>query len=149
MQYASSSSFSFASHVYESFPTERPVFENRNFLAGLGNRIAQRPIADEKTLESFLHYSVEDPVRAIIQELKQEEEVRRSFQIGDGVIFENHPHALSDVAEEAIERETQSTPPRTPGHRKRSQTAATGSDLRLSIRQYCVFPSHHALHFRV
>ncbi|KAI8396436.1 hypothetical protein FOFC_20984 [Fusarium oxysporum] len=84
--------------AYESFPTERPVFENRDFLAGLGNRIAQRPIADEKTLESFLHDSVEDP-------------------IGDGVIFENHLHALSDVAEEAIERETQSTP-RTPDHRR-------------------------------
>ncbi|KAH7228557.1 uncharacterized protein BKA55DRAFT_716421, partial [Fusarium redolens] len=95
--------------------------------------IAQRPIADEKTLESFLHNSVEDPVRAIIQELKQEEEVRRSFQIGDGVIFENHPHALSDVAEEAIERETLSILPRTPDHRR---------DLKqLRPDQICVYRS--------
>ncbi|RKK17192.1 hypothetical protein BFJ66_g18000, partial [Fusarium oxysporum f. sp. cepae] len=43
--------------LYDSFPTESRVFENRNFLAGLGNRISQRPIADEKTLEYFLHNS--------------------------------------------------------------------------------------------
>ncbi|KAJ9413473.1 hypothetical protein QL093DRAFT_2475958 [Fusarium oxysporum] len=107
--------------LYGSFPTESRVFENRNFLAGLGNRISQRPIADEKTLEYFLHNSVEDPVRAIIQQLKQVEEVRRGFQIGDGVVFENHPHALSDVAEEVVERETPSTPPpppQTPDHRR-------------------------------
>ncbi|KAJ9413803.1 hypothetical protein QL093DRAFT_2500296 [Fusarium oxysporum] len=107
--------------LYGSFPTESRVFENRNFLAGLGNRISQRPIADEKTLEYFLHNSVEDPVRAIIQQLKQVEEVRRAFQIGDGVVFENHPHALSDVAEEVVERETPSTPPpppQTPDHRR-------------------------------
>ncbi|EXL89866.1 hypothetical protein NOF04DRAFT_10380, partial [Fusarium oxysporum II5] len=73
---------------------------------------------DEKTLEFFLHDSVGDPVKAIIEELKQEKEVRRRFQIGDGVIFENHPHALSDVAEEAIEGEAQSTAQRTPGHRR-------------------------------
>ncbi|KAK2670233.1 hypothetical protein RAB80_014370 [Fusarium oxysporum f. sp. vasinfectum] len=74
--------------------------------------------ADEKTLEYFLHNSVEDPVRAIIQQLKQVEEVSSAFQIGDGVVFENHPHALSDVAEEVVDRETPSTPPQTPDHRR-------------------------------
>uniref|UniRef100_A0A0D2YCW4 Uncharacterized protein n=1 Tax=Fusarium oxysporum (strain Fo5176) TaxID=660025 RepID=A0A0D2YCW4_FUSOF len=122
--------------LYDAFPTETRVFENRNFLAGLGNRISQRPIADEKTLEYFLHNSVEDPVRAIIQQLKQVEEVSRAFQIGDGVVFENHPHALSDVAEEVVERETPSTPPpppQTPDHRR---------DLKqLRPDQICVYRS--------
>ncbi|KAK2675190.1 hypothetical protein RAB80_002234 [Fusarium oxysporum f. sp. vasinfectum] len=119
--------------LYDSFPTESRVFENRNFLAGLGNRISQRPIADEKTLEYFLHNSVEDPVRAIIQQLKQVEEVSRAFPIGDGVVFENHPHALSDVAEEVVDRETPSTPPRTPDHRR---------DLKqLRPDQICVYRS--------
>ncbi|KAH6988643.1 hypothetical protein EDB80DRAFT_756024 [Ilyonectria destructans] len=49
------------------------------------------PVPDEKTLEYFLYNS-----------LKEVEEVRRAFQIGDGVVFENHPHALSDVAEEVL-----------------------------------------------
>ncbi|KAK2122128.1 hypothetical protein NOF04DRAFT_1197167 [Fusarium oxysporum II5] len=135
--------------LYDSFPTESRVFENRNFLAGLGNRISQRPIADEKTLEYFLHNSVEDPVRAIIQQLKQVEEVSRAFQIGDGVVFENHPHALSDVAEEVVDRETPSTPPRTPDHRRDlnqlrpDQICVYRSDNTLSSRRTMVYVSEY------
>ncbi|KAG7430111.1 hypothetical protein Forpi1262_v008280 [Fusarium oxysporum f. sp. raphani] len=135
--------------LYGSFPTESRVFENRNFLAGLGNRISQRPIADEKTLEYFLHNSVEDPVRAIIQQLKQVEEVSRAFQIGDGVVFENHPHALSDVAEEVVERETPSAPPRTPDHRRDlnqlrpDQICIYRSDNTLSSRRTMVYVSEY------
>ncbi|KAH8742606.1 hypothetical protein F5883DRAFT_595738 [Diaporthe sp. PMI_573] len=135
--------------LYDSFPTDRRIFENRNFLAGLGNRISQRPIADEKTLEYFLHNSVEDPVRAIIQQLKQGEEVSRAFQIGDGVVFENHPHALSDVAEEVVDRETPSTPPRTPDHRRDlnqlrpDQICVYRFDNTLSSRRTMVYISEH------
>ncbi|KAJ9413640.1 hypothetical protein QL093DRAFT_2486717 [Fusarium oxysporum] len=135
--------------LYDTFPTESRVFENRNFLAGLGNRISQRPIADEKTLEYFLHNSVEDPVRAIIQQLKQVEEVSRAFQIGDGVVFENHPHALSDVAEEVVERETPSTPPQTPDHRRDlnqlrpDQICVYRSDNTASSRRTMVYVSEY------
>ncbi|KAK2134255.1 hypothetical protein NOF04DRAFT_1367413 [Fusarium oxysporum II5] len=116
------------------------VFKNQNFLAGLGNRISQRPIADEKTLKYFLHNSVEDPVRAIIQQLKQVEEVSRAFQIRDSIVFENHPHALSDVAEEVMDRETPSTPPRTPDHRR---------DLnQLQPDQICIYQSDNTLSSR-
>ncbi|KAK6829337.1 hypothetical protein PG995_005377 [Apiospora arundinis] len=104
--------------LYDTFPTDSRVFENRNFLVGLGNRISQRLIADEKTLEYFLHNSVEDPVRAILQQLKRVEEVGNAYQIGDGIIFENHPHAISDVAEEVVARETPASPPQTPNHRR-------------------------------
>ncbi|KAF3351634.1 hypothetical protein VDGD_05194 [Verticillium dahliae] len=123
--------------LYDSFPTDRRVFENRNFLDVLGNRVSQRPIADEKTLEYFLHNSVEDPVRAIIHQLKMVEEVSRAFQIGDGVVFDNHPYALSDVAEEVVDRETQSTRPRTPDHR--------GDLNQLRPDQICVYRSDNAL----
>lgn len=56
--------------LYDTFPTDSRVFENRAFLSGLGERVSSRRIADEKTLEYFLHNSVEDPVRAIIDQLK-------------------------------------------------------------------------------
>ncbi|KAM5529414.1 hypothetical protein FOXYSP1_17258 [Fusarium oxysporum f. sp. phaseoli] len=126
--------------LYDTNPTESHVFENRNFLAGLGHRISQRPIADEKTLEYFLHNSVEDPVRAIIQQLKQVEEVSRAFRIGDGVVFENHPHALSDVSEGFVDRETPLIPPRTSDHRR---------DLkRLRPDQICVYRSDNTLSSR-
>ncbi|KAK8093173.1 uncharacterized protein PG998_014574 [Apiospora kogelbergensis] len=78
--------------------------------------ILRRPIADEKTVEYFLHNSVEDLVRAILEQLKTEE-VGSIFQIGDGIVFENHPHAISDVAE-VVARDTPATPPRTPNHRR-------------------------------
>lgn len=125
--------------LYNTFPAESRVFENRALLAGLGNRISQRPIADKKMLENFMHNSTEDPVRAIIEQLKQEEDVRRVFELGDGVIFENHPHALSDAAEEVVDRETPSTP-RTPDHRR---------DLhRLRPDQICVYRSDNTLFTR-
>lgn len=130
--------------LYDTFPAESRLFENRTFLVGLGNRISQRPIADEKMLESFLHNSVEDPVRAIIQQLKGVEEVRGAFEIGDGIIFENHPHALSDVSEEVVDRETPSTP-RTPDHRldlnqlRPDQICIYRSDDTLSSRRTMVY----------
>jgi hypothetical protein len=46
------------------------------------------------------------------------------FDIGNGIIFENHPHAISDAAEEVVERETPSTPPQTPDQRPPSATPA-------------------------
>ncbi|KAH7112671.1 hypothetical protein EDB81DRAFT_922641 [Dactylonectria macrodidyma] len=100
--------------VYECFPTETRAFESQNFLAGLGKRVSQRSIADEKTLESFMHNSVEDPVRVIVEQLKQVEDVSNAFDMGSGMVFENHPHAISNVAEEVVARENASTPPQTP-----------------------------------
>ncbi|KAJ4308780.1 hypothetical protein N0V84_011896 [Fusarium piperis] len=123
--------------LYDTFPAQSRAFENRSFLAGLGNRISQRSIANEKTLEHFLHNSVEDPVRAIIEQLKQVEEISSAFDMGNGIIFENHPHAISDVAEEVVAREIPSTPPQTP-----HQTL----DLnQLRPDQICVYRSNDAL----
>lgn len=122
--------------VYDTFPADSRVFENRAFLTGLGKRISVRKIADEKTLESFLHSSVEDPVKAIIGKFKEVEGVRSAFDLGNGIIFENHPHAISDVAEEVVYRDTPSTPPATPNH---------SLDFnRLRPDQICVYRSNDA-----
>ncbi|KAK2469699.1 hypothetical protein H9L39_18514 [Fusarium oxysporum f. sp. albedinis] len=100
-------------------------------------------------LEYFLHNTVEDPVRAIIQQLKQVEEVIRTFRIGDGVVFENHPHALSDVSEEVVDRETPLIPPRTPDHRRDfkqlrpDQICVYRSDNTLSSRRTMVYVSEY------
>ncbi|RSL44302.1 hypothetical protein CEP53_011301 [Fusarium sp. AF-6] len=150
--------------LYDSFPPDRHAFENRNLLAGMGERISQRLVGDEKTLEYFLHLSVEDPVRAIIQQLKLVEEVKRAFRIGDGVIFENHPHALNDGADNVVERETQdpATPVQTPDHRidlnklRPDQICVYRSDDTLTSRRSMVYvceykPPHKltAQHLRV
>ncbi|UNI15341.1 hypothetical protein JDV02_001881 [Purpureocillium takamizusanense] len=104
--------------LYGCVPLDNQVFESRNFLAGLGRRVAQRSIADEKTLEYFMHNSVEDPVRVIMDKLRQVNEVREAFDVGNGIVFENHPHAISDVADEVMFRDGASTPPQTPDHRQ-------------------------------
>ncbi|KAF9878762.1 hypothetical protein CkaCkLH20_03662 [Colletotrichum karsti] len=123
--------------LYDTFPSDRRCFESRSFLSGLGSRIARRKITDEKALEYFLHNSVEDPVRAIMDELKEVEEVKSAFDLGNGIVFENHPHAISDAAEEVVDRNVPSTPPSTPH--------TSNVDLKqLRADQICVYRSETA-----
>ncbi|CAJ2500638.1 Uu.00g034910.m01.CDS01 [Anthostomella pinea] len=98
--------------LYNTFLTNERRFESRSVLYGLGQRISNRRISNEKALEYFLHTSVEDPVRLVVDQLKAVEEVRRAFGIGDGIVFENHPNALSDIADEV--RQAATTLPQTP-----------------------------------
>ncbi|KAJ9413117.1 hypothetical protein QL093DRAFT_2532879 [Fusarium oxysporum] len=114
--------------LYDSFPTETRVFENRNFLAGLGNRIRLEPSYNSSN------------------------RWKRSaglFRSGDGVVFENHPHALSDAAEEVVERETPSTPPPPPPPPPPPQTPDHRRDLKqLRPDQICVYRSDNTLSSR-
>ena len=119
--------------LYATCSPERRVFEDRNFLAKLGKRLSLRSVKDEKTLEYFMHIGVEDPVTAIMDELKTVVEVRSAFDVGNGIIFENHPSAISEDAEEVIAREAALSPPQTPGH---------GLGLnQLRLDQICVYRS--------
>ncbi|KAI1418857.1 hypothetical protein F5Y12DRAFT_721519 [Xylaria sp. FL1777] len=119
--------------LYETFSPENRVFESRAILAGLGRRMSDWPIKDEKTLEHFLHICVEDPVRIIMKELKNVDEFRRNYDIGNGIIFQNHPNAISEDATEVVARQAISSQPQTPGH---------GLDLReLRPDQICVYRS--------
>lgn len=121
--------------LYDTFPAERRVFENKNFLDGLGNRVSKRSVAD-KTLEYFLRNSVENPAKNIIEQLKEATGVSSAFNIGNGIIFENHPHAISDTAEEVVDSETPSTPPQTPGQqRDLERTKSASADPIMYIRQ--------------
>ncbi|KAH8746516.1 hypothetical protein F5883DRAFT_392108, partial [Diaporthe sp. PMI_573] len=89
---------------FATFPTKQHLFENQAFLIGLGERIARRPIADKKMLERFLHETVENLVQAVVEELKLVEDVKSVFNLGNGIVFENYPHTISDVAKEIVER---------------------------------------------
>ncbi|KAI0458836.1 hypothetical protein F5B21DRAFT_457909 [Xylaria acuta] len=119
--------------LYATCSPERRAFENRSFLAGLGRRLLLRLIRDEKTLEYFMHVSVEDPVTAIMDELRKVGEFRSAFDIGNGIVFESHPSAISDDAEEVVVREAALSPPQTPDR---------GLDLnQLRPDQICVYRS--------
>ncbi|KAJ3499733.1 hypothetical protein NLG97_g115 [Lecanicillium saksenae] len=136
------------------------VFESRSFLSGLGDRISKRPVANEKALEYFLHNSVEDPVKLILQQLKEVNEIGSIYDIGGGVVFENHPSAISDIADEVVDRET-SSPPRTPysgrvsNQLRPDQICVYRSDDGLSTRHMiyvCEYKAPHKLtapHLRV
>ncbi|QBZ56794.1 hypothetical protein PoMZ_01710 [Pyricularia oryzae] len=102
--------------IYDTFPADNRIFENRTFLTGLGKRISGRRILNEKTLESFFHINVEDPVKTIINQLRKVEKIKNAFDLGKGIIFKNHIHAINDVAGKVVYRDTPSTPPATPNH---------------------------------
>ncbi|GAB0135899.1 hypothetical protein EsDP_00004221 [Epichloe bromicola] len=104
--------------LYECVPLDNRVFESQGFLAGLGRRVAQRSIADERTLEYFMHNSVEDPVGVIMDQLRQFSDVGDAFDVGTDIVFEKHPHAISDVADEVMSRGNASIPSLTPDHRR-------------------------------
>ena len=101
--------------LYSTFPSQTEAFETQNFLHGLGERISRKKVANEKDLEYFQHNSVEDPVRLIIQRLATDDGIRNEFDVGDGVVFENHPSAISDEAREVVGRQVTGSPPMTPG----------------------------------
>ncbi|KAK8103345.1 uncharacterized protein PG998_010378 [Apiospora kogelbergensis] len=118
--------------LYSLYPTETRAFESLAFLHGLGERIARKRIANEKDLEYFQHISVEDPVRSIVEHLVSVDEVRAAFALGDGIVFENHPNAISDISEEVVDRLATSQRPRTPDQPRFER-------LRLRPDQICIY----------
>ncbi|KAI1302514.1 hypothetical protein F5Y03DRAFT_407847 [Xylaria venustula] len=98
--------------LYATFPTETEAFESKHFLHVLGKRLARKKVANEKALEYFQHNAVEEPVRSVFERLVMEGAVRNEFDIGNGIVFENHPNAISDVAEEVVDRRATQLPPR-------------------------------------
>ncbi|KAG7043050.1 hypothetical protein JMJ78_0006554 [Colletotrichum scovillei] len=93
-------------HPLLHFPADRRGFESTSFLSGRESRIAKRKTTDEKAVECFPKYSVEGPVKTIMDELKKAKEVQSAFDLVNGLVSENHPHALSDAAAEIVERES-------------------------------------------
>ncbi|KAH6653433.1 hypothetical protein BKA67DRAFT_593316 [Truncatella angustata] len=121
--------------LYGTFPVSDRRFESRGFLTSLGQRIAKRPISCEKTLEYFLHNSVEDPVREIFDQLRD--------------VDQNHPNVISDVAEEVVDRQASSIPPQTPdqgkdpGRIRPNQSCVYQFDDELSTRRTMLYVSKY------
>ncbi|KAK0655275.1 hypothetical protein B0T16DRAFT_363761 [Cercophora newfieldiana] len=110
--------------------SQERVFESRSFLRGLGQRMARRKIGNEKALEFFQHFAVEDPVSLIVDELAKGSPVMDEFDIGSGISFENHVSGLSEWGEEVVQRRAR--------HLGKAG-AATPSPPPLQPDQICVF----------
>ncbi|KAF7158979.1 hypothetical protein CNMCM6106_005933 [Aspergillus hiratsukae] len=75
----------------------RRLFPSIAALEELGRRFARRKLSSEQDLESYERFAVEDHVHDVIAELCKIPETRKRFQLGDGVIFDNHSNALHEA----------------------------------------------------
>jgi hypothetical protein len=86
--------------VSEYIAQDAGHFSSIQYLTELGQDLCDRPLASEKDLEAYQRLAVERPTTHIISHLQQIEEARHAFNLGGGVIFENHANTLSDSNEE-------------------------------------------------
>ncbi|KAF5133084.1 Polysialic acid O-acetyltransferase [Metarhizium anisopliae] len=80
-----------------SFPLDERLFSSKHGVSSIGT-VVDKPIASEKMLELFMHLAIENPVQIIVEKLALKNILVDRYSIGAGVIFENHPSAISDVA---------------------------------------------------
>ncbi|KAL5312936.1 hypothetical protein ACEPPN_019362 [Leptodophora sp. 'Broadleaf-Isolate-01'] len=86
--------------VSEFIPQDAKHFSSIQYLKELGQDLCDRPLASEKDLEAYQRLAVERPTTHIISHLQRIEEARHAFDLGEGIIFENHANTLSDNNEE-------------------------------------------------
>jgi hypothetical protein len=86
--------------TYEYIPRDATLFGSTQYLTELGQDLCDRPLASEKDLEAYQRLAVERPTTHVISHLQRIEEARRAFNLGEGIIFENHANTLSDSNEE-------------------------------------------------
>jgi hypothetical protein len=89
--------------ICEYIPRDAKLFSSTHYLTELGKDLCDRPLASERDLEPYQRLAVERPTTNIISHLKRIEEARREFNLGEGIIFENHANTLSDSNEEVHE----------------------------------------------
>ena len=86
--------------VSEYIPQDAEHFSSIQYLKELGQDLCDRPLASEKDLETYQRLAVERPATSIISYLLGIEEARYAFNLGEGIIFENHTNTLSDSNDE-------------------------------------------------
>ncbi|KAM3067066.1 hypothetical protein ACMFMG_011739 [Clarireedia jacksonii] len=86
--------------VLEHIPQDARLFSTTQYLTELGLNICDRPLASEKDLETYQRLAVERPTTDIISYLQGSKDARDTFDLGEGIIFENHANTLSDSNEE-------------------------------------------------
>ncbi|KAH6645568.1 hypothetical protein BKA67DRAFT_651321 [Truncatella angustata] len=134
--------------LYGTFPVSDRRFESRGF-DGPWPANCQATDILRKDARVFLHNGVEDPVREIFDQSRDVDQVPHEFGIGNGIVFENHPNVISDVAEEVVDRQASSIPPQTPdqgkdpGHIRPDQICVYRFDDELSTRRTMLYVSEY------
>ena len=86
--------------TYEYIPRDAELFSSTQYLTELGQDLCDRSLASEKDLEAYQRLAVERPTTHIISHLQRIEGARHAFDLGEGIVFENHANTLSDSNEE-------------------------------------------------
>ncbi|KAK4655460.1 hypothetical protein QC762_0050250 [Podospora pseudocomata] len=86
--------------VIAFFPETLQLLESRDFVQGIGSRLAAgSPIGSERDLERFHHTAVELPVQCIIDQFTHSQQhadaIPPLLGVGDGIFFENHMNILN------------------------------------------------------
>ncbi|EED20496.1 hypothetical protein TSTA_037160 [Talaromyces stipitatus ATCC 10500] len=95
-------------------PTEEDalqIFAPLAELHGLSRRFSRRELRSEKDLESYERFAVEDHVHDIIAELCKIPGARQRFQLGNGIMFDNHSNALEEPEDDDETPSTQYSRP--------------------------------------
>ncbi|KAK9358014.1 hypothetical protein V1504DRAFT_365678, partial [Lipomyces starkeyi] len=79
------------------------LFSSVHSLEDLRRNHCSRPLRSEKDLEHYEQLAVEDNVRYVIVELCKIPDAREEFKLEDGVQFDNHSNALTDVDKPDVE----------------------------------------------
>ena len=118
--------------IYQYIPPDAELFSSTQYLTELGQDICDRPLASEKDLEAYQRLAVERPTTHIISHLQRIEEARHTFNLGEGIIFENHANTLSDSNEE-VQQSLQDLRISSKGHDSGSNPKPRNAD------QICVY----------
>jgi len=98
------------------YPTNKPalrLFSPILSVEDQGRLHCNIRIANEASLRTYEKSAIEVQVADIINRLSEIVQDPKQFQLGQGIIFENDPNSLNEIAEEVQER-LHIQPPRTP-----------------------------------
>ncbi|KAK9311345.1 hypothetical protein V1524DRAFT_419076 [Lipomyces starkeyi] len=85
------------------------LFLSVHSLEDLRRNHCSQPLRSEKDLETYERLAVEDNVRSVIAELCKIPDAREEFKLEDGVQFDNHANALTDVESDKPDVKDQSS----------------------------------------
>jgi len=151
----------FVEEQHRVFSTARNIFHPKNKPAlrlfspilsveDQGRLHCNIRIANEASLRTYEKSAIEVQVADIINRLSEIMQDPKEFQLGQGIIFENDPNSLNEIAEEVQER-LHIQPPRTPSPTappSSSSSASSASNLepdsdpkpgRTRADQYCIY----------
>ena len=84
--------------LFSKFPPRVEAFRSRNYLQNRGEEVAVVRVADENSLVMVLRDILAEPIRLIVESLKDEGDISAQFGFGHGIKFDTRVNVISDAA---------------------------------------------------